>query len=265
MSDFLEPILLIDQVQKKEVYVLADNEDTFEGVLLTAHRIHQLFDGEWALYKSGSKNNQYEPVDKTETVGKYVEQNITTFYWKQKSAINPNQNRSPFEGSQASQWERINQRSEGTQWERVSQQRPTPTFYNNKSTDTNNKQELANVGKRAAALMIDYIILGFFVGISMFGSNLGLLSGLSVWLYFTLLESSTLKATIGKKIMGLEVVSMYDGGKLTFTEAALRSFFKLLFPFLGCLFAIFSKRSQALHDLVARTVVIDTVPRRERI
>src|ERR1051326_3727912 len=49
----------------------------------------------------------------------------------------------------------------------------------------------------------------------------------AAWLYFAFMESSRGQATIGKRIMGLMVFTK-DEGRLTFREASLRFWAKLL-------------------------------------
>ncbi len=77
------------------------------------------------------------------------------------------------------------------------------------------------------------------------------------WAYFSLLESSKFKATLGKKIFKIEVVDLSQK-QISIARATGRFFAKFLsfFPFgLGLLLLIFTKHKQALHDLIAGTVV----------
>ena len=78
------------------------------------------------------------------------------------------------------------------------------------------------------------------------------------WLYSAFSESSKWRATVGKRIIGLEVVNA-SGGKLTFGQASVRHFMKFLSLFtvaVGFMMAGWTKRRQALHDMPADTVVI---------
>jgi uncharacterized RDD family membrane protein YckC len=78
------------------------------------------------------------------------------------------------------------------------------------------------------------------------------------WLYAALSESSRYRATIGKRIMHLQVVCA-DGKQLNFGEASVRHVMKFLSLFtlgIGFLMAGFSKRRQALHDLPNDCLVI---------
>ena len=78
------------------------------------------------------------------------------------------------------------------------------------------------------------------------------------WLYAALSESSRYRATLGKRIMGLQVVNA-AGGKLTFGQASARHVMKFLSLFslgVGFLMATWTKRHQALHDLPNDCLVV---------
>jgi uncharacterized RDD family membrane protein YckC len=78
------------------------------------------------------------------------------------------------------------------------------------------------------------------------------------WLYSAFSESSTWRATLGKRIVGLQVVNA-SGGQLTFGQASVRHFMKFLSLFtaaVGFMMAGWTKRRQALHDMPADCVVI---------
>jgi uncharacterized RDD family membrane protein YckC/Tfp pilus assembly protein PilE len=78
------------------------------------------------------------------------------------------------------------------------------------------------------------------------------------WLYFAILESSGKQATLGKMALGIAVTDG-EGRPIGFGRATGRYFAKLLsaFPLLiGFLVAAFTGRKQALHDLVAGTLVV---------
>jgi uncharacterized RDD family membrane protein YckC len=78
------------------------------------------------------------------------------------------------------------------------------------------------------------------------------------WLYFSLLESSGWQATLGKKALGLEVTDL-DGNRISFGRATGRFFAKFISGFIlliGYIMAGFTERKQALHDILAGTLVI---------
>ncbi len=78
------------------------------------------------------------------------------------------------------------------------------------------------------------------------------------WLYFALMESSSWQATIGKRLFGVRVMTV-DGKPVTFARATGRYFGKYLSTILwmlGYVLAAFTPKKQALHDLIAETVVV---------
>lgn len=88
-------------------------------------------------------------------------------------------------------------------------------------------------------------VIGFFIS-SIFG-----------WLYFAILESSAKQATLGKMAVGV-VVTDLNGNRLTFGKATARYFAKylsIMTLLIGYIMAAFTEKKQALHDLVAGTLV----------
>lgn len=78
------------------------------------------------------------------------------------------------------------------------------------------------------------------------------------WLYFTLLESSPKQATLGKMAMGLFVTDLY-GQRISFGRANARYFSKILSGltlFIGYMMAGWTNKKQALHDVIASTLVM---------
>ncbi|HUT03496.1 MAG TPA: RDD family protein [bacterium] len=85
-----------------------------------------------------------------------------------------------------------------------------------------------------------------------------LLNLLVWWLYYAIMESSSLQATLGKLAVG-SIVTDLDGDRISFLKATGRHFGKLisaLILLLGYLMAGFTERKQALHDLMAGCLVI---------
>lgn len=85
------------------------------------------------------------------------------------------------------------------------------------------------------------------------------LSGLMVWLYFALCESSAWQATIGKRALGIRVTDLH-GQRISFPRALGRYLAKLLSAFLLCigfLMVAWTQRKQGLHDLLANTLVLN--------
>lgn len=77
-------------------------------------------------------------------------------------------------------------------------------------------------------------------------------------LYFTFMESSKYQATVGKLALGLIVTDM-NGGKLDFTKALVRNLCRIISNFtmlIGYIIAGFTAKKQALHDIIAGTLVV---------
>lgn len=104
-----------------------------------------------------------------------------------------------------------------------------------------------------------------------FGSSLGAFTLLSIGsfiiyytidiLYHSLLEASSWQGSIGKKALGL-IVTDEQGYKLNFQKAFFRNLFKLIsgLTFLiGYIMAGFTQKKQALHDILANTLVLKRV------
>ena len=134
----------------------------------------------------------------------------------------------------------------------------------------------ASFGARLVAMIIDIVIvntassmiqapfLALMLGnlnsttmIVGFVAPIFLVGGLAVF-YTVWLESSAWQATLGKKILGLRVVDL-DGRRITFWKSASRNFNKSISSLilgLGYLMPLWTKKRQALHDRMARCLVI---------
>ena len=80
----------------------------------------------------------------------------------------------------------------------------------------------------------------------------------AVWLYHALLESGPHQSTWGKRVMGLKVTSV-TGQRISFGHATGRYFSTLVTNMtmgIGYLMVAFTERKQALHDMIAGTLVI---------
>ncbi len=133
---------------------------------------------------------------------------------------------------------------------------------------------------RAAAFLIDNIILGFVFTIVMashpstFIANFDLnampfktiprftplgivVVYLVVWVYFTFFEASAWQATPGKRTLRLYVTDL-GGRRLTLARAALRNIARLLsgFVLVGYFLAGFTEKKQALHDILGSCLVL---------
>ncbi|MEM7725187.1 MAG: RDD family protein [Cyanobacteria bacterium P01_A01_bin.45] len=173
------------------------------------------------------------------------------------------------------------------------QQQPTPQYqqptqpspqiqYNQQypnvakeSSISNNDIKYANFWKRFAAALIDGIILyivsyiiGFILGVlyvSLLDTRAGLqgiafILGIVInWLYYANMESSEKQATLGKQALGICVTDTH-GERISFGQATARHFGKFISSiilFIGYIMAAFTEKKQALHDMIAGTLVID--------
>ncbi|MFO7955059.1 RDD family protein [Thioalkalivibrio sp.] len=78
------------------------------------------------------------------------------------------------------------------------------------------------------------------------------------WLYWAGMHSSQYQATLGKRVLGLRVVD-YDGERISFMRATGRHFATILsgmILMIGYIMVAFTRRRQALHDLIAQTLVV---------
>lgn len=96
--------------------------------------------------------------------------------------------------------------------------------------------------------------------IGLIGAYMGLIttSFIGSWLYFALMESSYRQATLGKMAMGIVVTDMH-GDRISFLRATGRYFGKIISGmifYIGYIMAAFTDRKQALHDMMANTLVL---------
>lgn len=134
-------------------------------------------------------------------------------------------------------------------------------------------QQYGGFWARLVALILDnaivfLILLAMGVSMATVVATVGMegMIGVVAWLvvtfvpflYWPVLESSPWQATIGKRVMGLEVTDL-DGNRLSFLRAFLRSLAKIISSIplgIGFLIAAFTARKQALHDIIVKTLVV---------
>ena len=96
-------------------------------------------------------------------------------------------------------------------------------------------------------------------GIQVAGGFAGFLVGTAAsWLYSAYLESSSRQATVGKMVLSLRVTDL-EGRRISFGRATGRHFAKYvsaLTLLIGYIMAGFTERKQALHDMMAGTLVV---------
>lgn len=144
------------------------------------------------------------------------------------------------------------------------------------SPDISGKKEefytYASGFRRFWAFMIDITILGLplvFIGEAIIPTlfldvSKVILRSISItvylligWIYYSSMESSDLRGTVGKVFIGLKVGDM-EGKKIDRQRASQRYFLKAVsaLPFLlGFLTIPFNRRKQGLHDKLAQTLV----------
>jgi len=119
----------------------------------------------------------------------------------------------------------------------------------------------AGFWKRFAALLIDSIVVSAASGIltavtfGMAWFSIFLLP----WVYEAIMLSSEKQATLGKMVLGIAVTDL-NGGRINFARATGRHFAKWISALIlgiGFLMAAFTERKQALHDMIADTLVVN--------
>lgn len=121
--------------------------------------------------------------------------------------------------------------------------------------------EYAGFWKRFVAYLIDAILLGVIGGILTSQADEATASSITTilgWLYFALMESSSRQATIGKSVMNIYVTDL-NGQRISFLRATGRYFAKFISAIIlliGFIMAAFTERKQALHDMIASTLVM---------
>jgi uncharacterized RDD family membrane protein YckC len=129
--------------------------------------------------------------------------------------------------------------------------------------------------RRFAALLIDSVIVGLVILIlsAAMGFSLGvggvggagasaygiLISIAAPWLYWAGMESSKHQATIGKMALGMAVTDQFNN-RISFLRATVRYFGKILSTLtllVGFIMAAFTRRKQALHDMLAGSLVVN--------
>ncbi len=131
--------------------------------------------------------------------------------------------------------------------------------------------EYAGFWARFVASLLDSMIvsiIGLVLAVGALFAGLGLLANLLGFLvfvlYFPLLESSARQATFGKQLLGLQVTDL-DGARVSFVRALMRNLGKILSAiplYIGFILAAFTGRKQALHDILAKCLVVRTGPSR---
>ena len=128
--------------------------------------------------------------------------------------------------------------------------------------------EYAGFWRRFAAYIIDNILISvvFWLVVLVLGAIAGdggmigaYTLGAIVWLgYYAAMESSTSQATVGKMALGIQVTDL-EGNRISFGKALGRNLAKILSAlifYIGFIMAAFTAKKQALHDMIAGTLVV---------
>jgi len=117
--------------------------------------------------------------------------------------------------------------------------------------------ELASVGTRFIALFIDVLIL--FIPGGVLHATVPFVGPVVMgFFYYPILHASPMQATLGKKVMGI-LVTDSSGKTLSLSMAVLRYFVAAASAglcFIGHFLALFTDHRQAVHDLVADSIVV---------
>ena len=138
-----------------------------------------------------------------------------------------------------------------------------------------------DLGKRIIALILDSFVVTiiYWIICAITGFILGLVIGpaavlasaligwilavLVPWIYQVVMEGGKWHATIGKRVMGLYVADS-NGNGITYSTSILRLIGKILSGLtlgIGYLMAFFNDTKQGLHDMVAKTYVLNGQPK----
>jgi uncharacterized RDD family membrane protein YckC len=156
------------------------------------------------------------------------------------------------------------------------------------STDAVVEQGVVYSGfwRRFGAVLIDWLVLwfglfaislagGFSAAVVGTGGDAGAGFPLIIlafwlvmpWMYFALMECSKLQGTLGKLAVGVKVTDL-AGQRIGFGRATGRYWSRLISQmllYIGYVMAAFTARKQALHDMMAGTVVILRSPSPEAV
>jgi uncharacterized RDD family membrane protein YckC len=127
--------------------------------------------------------------------------------------------------------------------------------------------EYAGFWRRVGASVIDGILLnvvgGIVIAISAAISDVLVVIAYVVYvaalfLYYAIMESSSYQATVGKIALGIQVTDL-SGNRIGFGRALGRNLAEILSALIlliGYLLVAFTEKKQALHDMIAGTLVV---------
>lgn len=151
-------------------------------------------------------------------------------------------------------------------WERSGAYRAfSPYESGDRSDDRLPMPDYAGFWRRVLALLVDALILilpTMLISRILLGEydadDNNWVDFLVMLLYKSLMESSSKQATLGKMLIGIKVTDE-DGDRISFGRAAGRHFASILsgiILFIGFMMAGWTEKKQALHDFIAKTLVV---------
>jgi uncharacterized RDD family membrane protein YckC len=105
-------------------------------------------------------------------------------------------------------------------------------------------------------------MMPFIASMMALAGVVSLISMVITVLYYAILESSNMQASIGKLALGLVVLDE-SGQKIDFSKALIRNLGKIvssMILFIGFIMAGFTDKKQGLHDIIAKTIVVKKAP-----
>jgi uncharacterized RDD family membrane protein YckC len=119
----------------------------------------------------------------------------------------------------------------------------------------------AGFWRRFGAVIIDAIILGILeviliAGLGRFGYFLSIVAAIA---YYVVLEGGPTGQTLGKKALGIRVISFESGGQIGYARAFVRYIGRIVSGvviFLGYLWMLWDRERQCWHDKFAGDLVV---------
>lgn len=147
------------------------------------------------------------------------------------------------------------------------------TYFNKFETQRSYEADkFAGFLKRVIAFLIDAMFIGLIIGLfyvldvtnkidlNLTNDSYLIIFSVILILYKIILEGA-FSATLGKMFVGIKIVNNdAEEGRIAFATASLRNFaviLDILTVFIGYLLILFTKNRVALHDMVAKTIVIN--------
>ncbi|MFA6788474.1 MAG: RDD family protein [Arcobacteraceae bacterium] len=145
---------------------------------------------------------------------------------------------------------------------------------NNQQQNNSNNLELATIGSRVKAFVIDDLLITavflllYWEKFSATDDAMVLLAIMNEGVYQVLLLKFVYQgffvwyygATLGRIFAKIRVIDYYHFGRVSLFTAFIRSFFRIIsemFFYIGFVFAFFNDSKQTLQDKIARTLVVN--------